>query len=178
MSWALLREEVDTVRRVVHRKKKQDSKIASRYRTVIQWKRTYKIIFCGAIFFYARYSVFIYFTNSRRKYSINFYKCERENLFNFHLIILNLRLSHRKCCVKCVSLLFGLKPSEIMSAVDEIINYKRSPDEDFYAILNSNEHSSVSIDIFHYFFLNQLPTHKSCDVMLCIWLSKIILILN
>ncbi len=31
-----------------------------------------------------------------------------------------------------------------MSAVEEIINYKRSPDEDFYAILNCDETSSVS----------------------------------
>lgn len=31
-----------------------------------------------------------------------------------------------------------------MSAVEEIINYKRSPDEDFYAILNCDESSSVS----------------------------------
>jgi len=30
-----------------------------------------------------------------------------------------------------------------MSAVEEIINYKRSPDEDFYAILNCDESSSV-----------------------------------
>lgn len=32
-----------------------------------------------------------------------------------------------------------------MSAVDEIIGYKRSPDEDFYALLNCDEHSSVSV---------------------------------
>lgn len=31
-----------------------------------------------------------------------------------------------------------------MSAVAEIINYKKSPDEDFYAILNCDESSSVS----------------------------------
>lgn len=32
-----------------------------------------------------------------------------------------------------------------MSAVDEIIGYKRTPDEDFYALLNCDEHSSVSV---------------------------------
>lgn len=31
-----------------------------------------------------------------------------------------------------------------MSAVEDIINYKRSPDEDFYKLLNSDENSSVS----------------------------------
>lgn len=35
-----------------------------------------------------------------------------------------------------------------MSAVDDIISYKRTPDEDFYAILNCNEHSTVSLNIF------------------------------
>lgn len=35
-----------------------------------------------------------------------------------------------------------------MSAVDEIIGYKRSPDEDFYALLNCDEHSSVSVVLF------------------------------
>lgn len=32
-----------------------------------------------------------------------------------------------------------------MSAVDEIIGYKRSPNEEFYALLNCDEHSSVSV---------------------------------
>lgn len=31
-----------------------------------------------------------------------------------------------------------------MSAVDAIINYKRSPNEDFYALLHCDENSSVS----------------------------------
>ena len=30
-----------------------------------------------------------------------------------------------------------------MSGVDEILSYKRNPDEDFYALLNCDEHSSV-----------------------------------
>lgn len=33
---------------------------------------------------------------------------------------------------------------DIMSAVDEILSYKRNPDEDFYAMLNCDENSSVS----------------------------------
>lgn len=31
-----------------------------------------------------------------------------------------------------------------MSGVDEILSYKKNPDEDFYALLNCDEHSSVS----------------------------------
>lgn len=31
-----------------------------------------------------------------------------------------------------------------MSAVDEILSYKKNPDEDFYALLNCDENSSVS----------------------------------
>lgn len=38
-------------------------------------------------------------------------------------------------------------PSIIMSAVDEIIGYKRSPNEEFYALLNCDEHSSVSVGV-------------------------------
>lgn len=34
-----------------------------------------------------------------------------------------------------------------MSAVDSIINYKRNPDEDFYAMLNCDESSTVSTKI-------------------------------
>lgn len=30
-----------------------------------------------------------------------------------------------------------------MSAVDEILSYKKNPDEDFYALLNCDENSSV-----------------------------------
>lgn len=33
-----------------------------------------------------------------------------------------------------------------MSAVDEILSYKKNPDEDYYAILNCDESSSVSWD--------------------------------
>lgn len=39
-----------------------------------------------------------------------------------------------------------------MSAVDEIINYKRSPDEDFYGLLNCNEHSTVSESLYNLVF--------------------------
>lgn len=35
-----------------------------------------------------------------------------------------------------------------MSTVDAIISYKRTPDEDFYKILNCDEHSSVSTFLF------------------------------
>lgn len=31
-----------------------------------------------------------------------------------------------------------------MSAVDEILSYKKNPEEDFYALLNCDESSSVS----------------------------------
>lgn len=31
-----------------------------------------------------------------------------------------------------------------MSGVDEILSYKKNPDEDFYALLNCDENSSVS----------------------------------
>lgn len=31
-----------------------------------------------------------------------------------------------------------------MSAIDEIIGYKKNPDEDLYGMLNCNEHSTVS----------------------------------
>lgn len=31
-----------------------------------------------------------------------------------------------------------------MSAIDEIVGYQRNPDEDFYGMLNCNEHSTVS----------------------------------
>lgn len=31
-----------------------------------------------------------------------------------------------------------------MSAIDEIIGYKKNPDEDFYGMLNCSEHSTVS----------------------------------
>lgn len=31
-----------------------------------------------------------------------------------------------------------------MSGVDEILSYKKNPNEDFYALLNCDEHSSVS----------------------------------
>lgn len=41
-----------------------------------------------------------------------------------------------------------------MSAVDEIISYKRSPNEEFYALLNCDEHSSVSICIVSLFNLS------------------------
>lgn len=34
-----------------------------------------------------------------------------------------------------------------MSAVDAIINYKRSPNEDFYALLHCDETSSVRVEI-------------------------------
>lgn len=33
-----------------------------------------------------------------------------------------------------------------MSAVDEIISYKRNPDEDYYGMLNCDENSTVSTD--------------------------------
>lgn len=32
-----------------------------------------------------------------------------------------------------------------MSAIDEIIGYKKNPDEDLYGMLNCNEHSTVSV---------------------------------
>lgn len=31
-----------------------------------------------------------------------------------------------------------------MSGVDEIINFKRNPDEDYYGLLNCDENSTVS----------------------------------
>lgn len=31
-----------------------------------------------------------------------------------------------------------------MSAVEDILSYKKNPDEDFYAMLNCDENSSVS----------------------------------
>lgn len=37
-----------------------------------------------------------------------------------------------------------------MSNVDEILSYKKNPDEDFYALLNCDESSSVGITIFHF----------------------------
>lgn len=47
-----------------------------------------------------------------------------------------------------------------MSAVDEIINYKRSPDEDFYALLHCDEHSNVSEPDFCWFsFSIIVPFH-------------------
>lgn len=33
-----------------------------------------------------------------------------------------------------------------MSGVDEILSYKKNPDEDFYGLLNCDENSSVSAD--------------------------------
>lgn len=33
-----------------------------------------------------------------------------------------------------------------MSGIDEILSYKKNPDEDFYAMLNCDENSSVSAD--------------------------------
>lgn len=52
---------------------------------------------------------------------------------------------------------FGLVYNNNMSAVEDIINYKRSPDEDFYAILNCDESSSVSTS-FCLFFLQTVVT--------------------
>lgn len=44
-----------------------------------------------------------------------------------------------------------------MSAVDEIISYKRTPDEDFYGLLKCDEHSSVSeINFFRQFWIGAL----------------------
>lgn len=37
-----------------------------------------------------------------------------------------------------------------MSAVDEIINYKRSEDEDFYKLLGCDENSTVSLFVFNF----------------------------
>lgn len=34
-------------------------------------------------------------------------------------------------------------------SVNEIINFKRNPEEDYYAILNCNENSTVSVKILH-----------------------------
>lgn len=31
-----------------------------------------------------------------------------------------------------------------MSAIDKIVGYQKNPDEDFYLMLNCNEHSTVS----------------------------------
>lgn len=39
-----------------------------------------------------------------------------------------------------------------MTGVDEILNYQRHPDDDFYALLGCDENSTVSI-ITVYFFL-------------------------
>lgn len=33
-----------------------------------------------------------------------------------------------------------------MSGIDDILSYKKNPDEDFYAMLNCDENSSVSAD--------------------------------
>ena len=32
-----------------------------------------------------------------------------------------------------------------MSAIDQVMNFKKSADDDFYALLNCDEHSTVSI---------------------------------
>lgn len=48
-----------------------------------------------------------------------------------------------------------------MSGVDEILNYKRSADEDYYAILGCDEHSSVSNNNNNNSF-NYLKNLKSC----------------
>lgn len=45
-----------------------------------------------------------------------------------------------------------------MSAVDSIINFKRDPNEDFYAMLNCDENSSVSEFYMYCFFINNLNT--------------------
>ena len=39
-----------------------------------------------------------------------------------------------------------------MSAVDAIINFKRDPNEDFYALLNCDENSSVSLSNFFFLY--------------------------
>lgn len=57
-----------------------------------------------------------------------------------------------------------------MSAVDEIIGYKRSPNEEFYALLNCDEHSSVSVDAtnpFFAFILLDLCVCAVCGVCIC-----------
>jgi hypothetical protein len=42
----------------------------------------------------------------------------------------------------------GVKVEKLlkMSGIDEILSYKKNPDEDFYAMLNCDENSSVSAD--------------------------------
>lgn len=53
-----------------------------------------------------------------------------------------------------------------MSAVDDIINYQRSSDEEFYQILNCTEQASVSsFSIFHLF-------HWNYNICFCSFFSK------
>lgn len=35
-----------------------------------------------------------------------------------------------------------------MTGVDEILNYQRNPDDDYYALLGCDENSSVCIEIY------------------------------
>lgn len=37
-----------------------------------------------------------------------------------------------------------------MTGVDEILNYQRSPDDDFYGLLGCDENSTVSISTFYF----------------------------
>lgn len=43
-----------------------------------------------------------------------------------------------------------------MTGVDEILNYKKNPDDDFYALLGCDENSTVSIIRFSILFYGEL----------------------
>lgn len=46
-----------------------------------------------------------------------------------------------------------------MTGVDEILNYQRNPDDDYYALLGCDENSSVS-EAFCYFSKNKSKLHS------------------
>lgn len=48
-----------------------------------------------------------------------------------------------------------------MSAVDEILNYQRSADEDFYGLLNCTEQATVSLNSFLFNYLRSFGVCKS-----------------
>lgn len=52
-----------------------------------------------------------------------------------------------------------------MTGVDEILNYKKNPDDDYYALLGCDENSTVSLVPWKYVSINYTLHYKYSQIL-------------